>query len=521
MRHRLGMLLAGSALIAGPAAAQNATSLLQAADKAIGASAVNSVVYAGTGWMGAVGQAFATEGTGSDWPRTDFKSYTATIDYAGKSSKEEHVRVQGNNAPRGGGFVPLQGEVKTANFVSGNLAWNLNPQGQPNPQPAAAEVRQFMIWTSPHGFIKAALQAGTATVEDRYYVRQDRTLKVVGFTIMGKYRLTGEFDKDNLLERVITWIPDPVLGDMMVEIRYSDYRDVGNGAKVPYRIHAHQGDNPLVPGGHNWMEVRVTDAKVNVPEAAVTVPDSVRNAPAPQARVTAQKLSDGVWLMGGSGANSVAVEFKDFIAVVEAPTGEARSNAVIAEIKKTIPNKPIRYVVVTHHHFDHSGGVRTYAAEGATVITDERNKDYFQKVVLGPQARTLEPDRLSQFPFAPTGPGPLMLQTFTDNYAISDGQRSIMLYHVDNLNHSDDMLVAYLPQEKILINADLWGPPAPGAAPPANINASAVALFRNLKRLKLDVAQHVPIHGNPGPNADFERIVGPVAARAPAPGGGG
>jgi glyoxylase-like metal-dependent hydrolase (beta-lactamase superfamily II) len=519
MKHKLGLLLLGSAVIAGPAAAQNAASLLQAADKAIGASAVNSVVYSGTGWMGAAGQSFATEGTGSDWPRTDFKSYVASIDYPSKSSKEEHVRVQGNNPPRGGGFVPLQGEVKTTNFVNGNYAWNLNPQGQPNPQPGAAEYRQFLMSLSPHGFIKAAQQAGNATVEERYYVRQDRTVKVVGFTTMGKYRVTGEFDKDNLLSRVITWVPDPVLGDMMVEIRYSDYRDVGSGAKFPYRIHAHQGDNSLVPGGHNWMELQVTDAKVNVPDAAVPVPDNVRTAPAPQQRVVATKLGDGVWLMGGSGANSVAVEFKDFIAVVESPANEARSNAVIAEVKKTIPNKPIRYLVVTHHHFDHLGGVRTYAAEGATVITDERNKDYFQNVVLGPQSRTLEPDRLSQFPFAPTGPGPLMLQTFSDQYAISDGQRSIMLYHVDNLNHAEDMLVAYLPQEKILINADLYGPP-PAGGTLANVNLNAVVLFRNLKRLKLDVAQHVPIHGNPGPNADFERIVGPVAARTPAPGGG-
>jgi glyoxylase-like metal-dependent hydrolase (beta-lactamase superfamily II) len=223
--------------------------------------------------------------------------------------------------------------------------------------------------------------------------------------------------------------------------------------------------------------------------------------------------------MGGSGANSIAVEFKDFIAVVEAPANEARSNAVIAEIKKTIPNKPIRYVVVTHHHFDHSGGVRTYAAEGATVVTDERNKDYFQRVVLGPQSRTLEPDRLSQFPFAPTGPGPLMLQTFTESYAISDGQRSIILYHVDT-NHAEDMLIAYLPHEKIVINGDLWGPPPAGTTPP-NVNANSVALFRTIKRHKLDVAQHVPIHGNPGPNTDFERIVGPVAARTPVPGDGG
>jgi glyoxylase-like metal-dependent hydrolase (beta-lactamase superfamily II) len=72
----------------------------------------------------------------------------------------------------------------------------------------------------------------------------------------------------------------------------------------------------------------------------------------------------------------------DFIAVIEPPANEARSNAVIAEVKKTIPNKPIRYIVATHHHFDHLGGLRTYVAEGAIVVTDERNKDYFQKVVM-------------------------------------------------------------------------------------------------------------------------------------------
>jgi glyoxylase-like metal-dependent hydrolase (beta-lactamase superfamily II) len=521
MRNKLGMLLATSALFVGPAAAQDAASLLQAADRAIGASAVNSIVYSGTGTIGAVGQAFAESGAGTDWPRTDLKSYTATIDYGSKSSKEEYVRVQGNNVPRGGGFVPIIGEQRNANFVSGNYAWGLSPQGQLNAQPGAAESRQFMIWTSPHGFIKAAAQAGNATVEDRYYGRQNRTVKVVGFTTMGKYRVTGEFNNDNLLERVITWIPDPVMGDMMVEIRYSDYRDVGSGAKFPFHIHGHQGDHPLLPGGHNWLDLRVSDAKANVPDAAVPVPDNVRNAPAPQMRVAAQKLGDGVWLMGGGPHNSVAVEFKDFVAVVEAPLGEARSNAVIAEIKKTIPNKPIRYVVNTHHHFDHLGGVRTYAAQGATIVTDDRNKDFYQKVVLAPQPRTLEPDRLSQSPFAPTGPGPNMLQTFTDEYTISDGQRSLVLYHVENLNHDDDMLVAYLPQDKILVNADLWSPPPAGAAPPANVNANAIALYKNVKRLKLDVAQHVPIHGNPGPNADFERIVGPAAAKAPTTGDGG
>jgi hypothetical protein len=157
--------------------------------------------------------------------------------------------------------------------------------------------------------------------------------------------------------------------------------------------------------------------------------------------------------------------------------------------------------------------VRGFVAEGATVITDDKNRNVYTRVVLAPQSRSLQPDRLSQR-------GTLELQTFTDHYTISDGNETIELYHVDGLNHSDNMLIAYLPKEKIVVNADLYGPP-PAGGNLANVNNNAVVLFRNLKRLKLDVAQHLPIHGNPGPNADFERIVGPVAARTPQQGGGG
>jgi glyoxylase-like metal-dependent hydrolase (beta-lactamase superfamily II) len=236
--------------------------------------------------------------------------------------------------------------------------------------------------------------------------------------------------------------------------------------------------------------------------------------------VEAATLAPGVVLLAGGSHNSVAVEFKDFVTVVEGPLSNQRTNAVVAEVHKLFPGKPIRYLVNTHNHFDHLGGVRGFVAEGATVITDDKNRNFYQRVVLAPQSRTLQPDRLSTRPFAPTGPGNLALQTFTDRYTISDGNETIELYHVEGLNHSDNMAIVYLPKEKIVINADLYGPPAAGGNLP-NVNANSVALFRNIKRLKLDVAQHVPIHGNPGPNADFERIVGPVAARAPAAGGGG
>src|SRR5262245_14400769 len=520
MRNRLALLLLGTAPIAlasmfATAAAQDARTLLQAADRAIGASTVNSIQYSATGWMRPVGQSFAAN---DDWPRLDLKSYTTTIDYRSRSAKEEYLQVQGNNPARGGGFQPIVGERRTTSFVSGNSAWTVNAQGQANPQANAAEERQFMLWTTPHGFIKAAQQATDTSVSDRYFVRNGRTLKVIGFTTMGKYRVTGEFNDQNLLERVVTWIPNPMMGDMQVEIRYSDYRDVGNGAKFPFHIHGHQGDHPFI-GGRNWLDLAITEAKANVPNAAQTVPDNVRNAAAPRAQATSRSLGNGVWLIGGAGANSVAVEFRDFITVVEGPQDDARSNAVIAEVKRVIPNKPIRYLVNTHHHWDHSGGIRGFAAAGATIVTHESNRDFYEKVVLAPQARSLSPDRLSQFPFATTGPGPQRLETFADRWAISDGTQTVMVYHVDGLDHAADMAIAYIPSAKILINADM-GPPTPGA-PAANVNASTVALYNITKRLRLDVTQHVPIHGNPSSQADFERTVGPVAAARAASGGAG
>jgi glyoxylase-like metal-dependent hydrolase (beta-lactamase superfamily II) len=500
--------------------------LLQAADKAIGASNVKSYTVTATGWMGYPGQQFAT----GDLPRTDLKSYSSTVDLAGKSAKWEYVRVQGNQPSRGGGAgFPVQGEQRFQEGVSGDIAWNVNAQGQAARLAAdAAGDRQLLIWASPAGFIQAGLAANNAAATDRYFARQNKTVKVVAFSTkvcdgpqpQCTRRLTGEFNNDNMLERVITWIPDPVLGDKMVEIRYSDYKDVGGGVKMPHRVHAHQGDHPLVAGGHNWLDLRASEIKVNVANAAQAAPDAVRNAAVPnQQRVVATKLADGVVHMGGGSHNSLAVEFKDYVTVIEGPLNNQRTNAVVAEVKKTFPNKPIRYLVNTHNHFDHLGGIRGYVAEGATIITDERNRTFYQRVVLAPQSRTLSPDRLSQRPFAPTGPGHLMVQGFTDQYTISDGNQSIELYHVEGLNHSDNMTIAYLPKQKILVSADMGGPPPAGANPP--VNANSVVLYNNIKRLKLDITTHVPIHGAPGPQAEFDRIVGPAAARAPQQQGGG
>jgi glyoxylase-like metal-dependent hydrolase (beta-lactamase superfamily II) len=522
MKHKLSVLVIASALAVpalmfGGAAAQDARGLLQAADKAIGASKVNSFQLSGKGRYSYLGQNFTTA---DDWNRVDLQSYVLTIDYPSKSYKEEQVRVQGNNPRIGGGAgFPIQGEQRATAFASGNNAWTVNAQGQPQAQNDQAETRQLFAAVSPHGFIKAAMADPNATVMDREFVGTGRTLKVVSFTTMGKWRATGEFNDQNILERVVTWIPSPMMGDMQVEIRYSDWRDVGNGIKAPYHIHMHQGDHPLVRG-MNQLDVQATEVNVNVQNASLTVPDAVRTAQPARVNVTSQMLAPGVWLLAGGSHNSVAVEFKDFAAIVEAPLDDARTLAVIAETKRLIPGKQIKYVVNTHHHWDHAGGLRAAYAEGATIVTHESNENFYERVILVPQPRSLSPDRLSMAPFATTGPGPGHLETYRERHAISDGTQSIISYHMEGFNHAGDMAIVYLPASKILISADM-GPPPAGA--PANaVNANSVALYNNIKRLKLDVSQHVPIHGNPSSQADFERTVGPVAAQArPATEGGG
>jgi len=173
MKLKLGVLLLASSAMIAPAAAQQqgqpnpnqaaAKAILQAADKAIGASSVMSAVATGTGWIGSPGQQYAQ----GDLPRADLKSFTLARDFAGKSGKFDYVRVQGNNPPRGGGGIPVQGELRTAEFVNGNSAWNLNAQGQPVAQPGAAADRQHLMLTGPIGFIKAGLAAPDAAATDR------------------------------------------------------------------------------------------------------------------------------------------------------------------------------------------------------------------------------------------------------------------------------------------------------------------------------------------------------------------
>ena len=327
MSKRLWLLFAAAALIGGSAAAQNTgAAALQAAVAKMGVGNMKSIQYSGAGWQGMVGQNFNPT---MDWPRVDLKDYTRTIDFETMSSKEEYTRSQGSNSLQGGGAgFPFLQDQKVVNMVSGNYAWTQNAQGQAVPQPDQAELRRLEIYLTPHGFLKGATAPGanpTFVTRNEYGGR----VTVVSYMVGGKYRVNGTINADNLVQRVQTFVPNPVVGDLYEEYVYTEYRDVG-GVMMP-RFHSHMdfddgGHQPNPSGGdHGFGLETFTAARVNVANAALTVPDNVRSATIQPPRVESSMLGQGLWLIAGGSHNSVLIEFRDYVAVIEAPLNEARS----------------------------------------------------------------------------------------------------------------------------------------------------------------------------------------------------
>jgi len=248
--------------------------------------------------------------------------------------------------------------------------------------------------------------------------------------------------------------------------------------KFPTHIAQRNGPYPI-------LDLTVTDVKPNI-AVAIDVPANIRNAPAAAAAtLQAEKISDGLWMVPGA-IKSVAIEMNDYLIVAEAPETEARSIGVIDAFKRAIPNKPIKYLLNTHHHYDHSGGVRTYAAEGATIITHQSNIAFYNGIWRNP--RSIAPDRLSKSGRAPVFEG------ITGTRLISDGTREVNIYHYPGNMHNAGMLMVHLPRERVLIEADSWSsPPAMGDYPGAVANL--VHFYESVQRLQLDVDQVVPMHG--------------------------
>ena len=464
--------LAVALAVACSAPPKTATSVLQDAQKALGD--VKTIQFAGTGMSAFVGQALTA---GEPWPARELSGFTETINYDQKSAKVDLSFAQ-----------PTFGGQQQNTAVNGDKAWNVGPNG-PAPQLAAAEQRQLMIWLTPHGFVKAGLAATDAMLSG------SETAPVVSFTTMGKYKMVGTFDSQNLLTKIETKRPDPVLGDAEVVATFSDYKDNG-GVKFPSKMAISEGGFP------SW-ELNTTKVTANG-AADLPVPETVASATVPPVQAASTKIADGVWHVAGGSHHSVVVEFKDYVAVIEAPLSEERSLAVIAEAKKLVPSKPIKYLLTTHHHFDHTGGLRTYAAQGATIVTDDSNVAYFEKTLTAPA--TIVPDSQAK------NPQKAVFQAVSDKWVLTDGQQTIEVYPTDGDTHTKEYTLIYLPKSKILVEGDAFSPGPANAPPPPTPAPNAVKLYEDVQRLKLNVTTIAPIHGRGAvPFVELAKAIGKKA----------
>jgi len=459
MFKKIGAACALAAALVWTVSAQDAKSVIANASKAMGVDALKTVQFSATGLDFALGQA---PNPSSPWPKFINKSYTRAINFETPASRVERVRVQGENPPHGGGQQPIVGEQPQNQtiIVAADTPW---PQ-------------QLEIWMMPHAFLRAAA-ARNATVEAKTV--GGKKYNVISFTGDNKAKVNGYVNAQNLVERVETWIDNPFLGDMLFEAIYSDYKDAG-GAQFPMHIVQKQGGYPV-------FDLHVSDVKMN---AAVNIQPPQGRGGAPAAAVAApaaqsEKIGDGVYLITG-GYAVIAIDFKDYIAIVESGQNEARGLAVIAEAKRLIPNKPIKYLINTHSHIDHSSGLRAFVAEGATILTHQINKPYLEKVLSAPH--TLNPDKAQV-----AGKKPIV-EAVGEKRVLTDGTHVVELHHLQNFGHHDGMLVVYFPKERVLLEADGYNPQAATATAPSPPSPFTVSLLDNILRLKLDVQRIVPVH---------------------------
>jgi glyoxylase-like metal-dependent hydrolase (beta-lactamase superfamily II) len=454
------------------------TDLQRIAD-ALDVSTTKTFQFTSNGTMFSLGQ---NTNPAAPWPRAFVKSMTRVYDFTTGAMRDEAVRIPAET-------LPIGAEQQTVTLVSGDHAWNVAGKDAV-PRLYEASERAHQIVTSPHGILRAAF-ANNATVAKKTI--EGRPMTIVSFTDRGKHKVVAYVNDQNAIERVESAYGHPVVGDIKVLTHYGPYRDFA-GVKFPTKIIQYQDDKPT-------LDLTVTAVRAN-PSVDIDVPAHVRTDPVP---VKSEKVADGVWYITGISAYSVLIEMKDYVIVVEAPHGEQRSLAVMGEVKKLVPNKPIKYLVNTHHHFDHASGVRTYAAEGVTIVTHEINRPYFERAVAN--SWTLAPDRLAKSKKKP------VFQTMGDNMVLTDGARSVELYQVVGNVHHDGIIMAYLRKEKILIEADVFNPGPAGAEPPKVAAPSVVNLEANVRRLNIEVERILPIHQRIVPYSELLRTIGKSPAK--------
>lgn len=318
---------------------------------------------------------------------------------------------------------------------------------------------------------------------------------VISFADAMGTRVLLYFDpRTKLISKSETLRSHPVAGDTVTEIFYQDYRPVGR-LKLPFHTIERVAGVP-------YEELRASTIELNtpLPEERFKAPRDFASVVDDPAVPFVERAGEGLYMIRGP-YNSIFAVFRDHVMVFEAPISSRYSEDCLKLIRATAPGKPIRYLVSTHFHFDHIAGVRTYIAEGISIVTTPDAKDVIEQVAAA--KHTLHPDALSMNPKAPR------IETVSDKRVFDDGTNRVELYDFGPTDHVAQMLAVYFPKERLLFEADVWDIISTDLA---IAGSDTVQMSKKIRELGLKVERVIPVHGAPGASNLLERALAVQAA---------
>ena len=430
-------------------------------------------------------KALTIEGTGLNYNMgQDIKPDAATQTFAITGYQRQidivngRQRVKQTRTPR---FAYFQGQQAQPQIqgLDGEVAFNVSAAGAATRLGGLAAVdRHADLYHHPLVLVRATVDPKTTVTN----VRTMGAVRQAEITTAAGPVLTMTIDAAGVPLSISSNAYHANLGDVVLTTTFADYQDV-SGLKLPRRLVGKVDD-------FTTWEIQATTQTVDGNIDDLAAPTSARApAAAPAApNVTVAAIAKGVWLLAGQSHHSVLVEFSDHLLLIDAPQSEARTLAVIAKARETVPGKPLTQLVTTHHHFDHTAGLRAAIAEGLTIITHEGNRAWVENMAKRPHTR--QPDALAK------NPTPVTVEPVDADREFKDATMALTLYHVAGNPHSDTMLMAYIPRDRVLIQVDAF---SPGAA----VNPYAANLLENIQTRKLRVDRIIPLHGAIAPMADL------------------
>jgi glyoxylase-like metal-dependent hydrolase (beta-lactamase superfamily II) len=484
--------LAGCSSVSQKQLAQDAVTAMGGAEKLMAIQTLT--LTGGKGTRTRVGQ--SSEPTGkdvvgqlaNDTEVVDIANERAYSDYdimVGDFMQHRHEVLTKNDAGKPIGLESIDG-VTFVTTPGGLFSWGT--QNSP----------EWMLKRNPVSIVLSALESGSAADAAQEESFDGKMMKHGHAKTHDGEDVGLYFDPETkLLAGFEVLDTETMLGDVTAQYSLSDYKDVG-GVKLPHHIKIRKGGEDY--SDIQYASIAINDAKAanafGIPKefAAYTASAGSEKDYFP---MSLEKVTNGVYQARAFRHHSLVVEFPTFVAVVEAPYLETQTRMLAKTIASQFPNKPIKYVAVTHHHFDHTGGIRAAAALGATILVEKRHEAAIKKIL---DAKHTHPrDDLESARETKKAVG--AIETYDGMKTIKDGNQTLEL-HAFKSSHVDPMVMAYVPNGGVQFQSDLWFPKTGAPASP-----ETVEMDNAIKAAKLKVTTMVGGHGLIGPYAEMTKAI--------------